>query len=363
MEEIISRLLKKGKLLTPEALEYLKGKNFDEGLVSRLPGIVITQPSIEKTPQVRILKNLTEKKTELSAEDFTQFYNTKLDMIKNIILQKTKKSFVSINKLGKPGEDVNIIGMVKDIRTGEKTVVELEDVTGTAQVIIHDAGGVELDDVIAVSATRRENVLLGRRIVLPDIPLRKPSTGTGKACFVSDLCLNEAPKAEFERFLRWLEKEPIDMLFVAGDIGEKEAFEAAVATRLYDKHVFVIPGEIDKDEDYPQTPMAFGGKGIISLSNPSMVEVGGLNILLVHKMEQSMLKKRYLGRQKQITYSGHLVMDVVPDIVHCGHSHEPQVTNYKSVTIVNSGSLLDRFAPVVIDFETREARTVDISKA
>jgi len=34
--------------------------------------------------------------------------------------------------------------------------------------------------------------------------------------------------------------------------------------------------------------------------------------------------------------------------------------NYKSVTIVNSGSLLAEFKPVVVDFATREAEQVGL---
>lgn len=358
MEDIVAKFLERGKLLTPEALEYIKDKKLDDILkdilISDVQNTVVTRASIERTAQVRIIKNLAEKKKELTAEDFAYFYKTKLDKIKDIIMQRTQKNFVSLNKLDSIRQEVYVTGMVRDIKHKEKPIVELEDITGTVQVIMEDTGDLELDDVVAVRAASGGKVLFGHQIIYPDIPLRRPSVGLGKACFISDLRLNEAPKAEFEKFLQWLEHQSIDMLFAAGDIGEKETFEELVTRYCSEQRVFVIPGEIDKEEEYPQTPLEFSRNNIISLSNPSMVEVAGLKILLIHKMDISMLKKRYLGKQKQILHSDYLVMDDVPDIVHHGHSNEPQVTNYKSVTIVNSGSLLGTFAPVIIDFSTRE---------
>lgn len=91
-----------------------------------------------------------------------------------------------------------------------------------------------------------------------------------------------------------------------------------------------------------------------------MVELNNIKILLVHDFNLSMLKKRYLGKSKDILEEDYLVLDEVPDIVHCGHTHEPFVRNYKSVTIVNSGSPLTEFRPVVVDFNTRAVEQVKI---
>lgn len=355
-DKIITGFLEKGKLLTPEALEYLKNKNIENILVDEIPGVVVTKASIEKASEIRILKNLTCKKTELTADDFTNFYKLKYEALREIILQRIQRNFTSLNKTDGIRQEVHVAGIVRDIRTGDKTVIEMEDLTGTANVIIvGDVGDVQLDDVIAIRATSAGKILFGHQIIYPDIPLRRPVTGNGRACFVSDLNLNEAPKAEFEKFLQWLEKQDVGMLFVAGDIGEKDTFEELVSQYCAGKKTFVIPGELDREEAYPQLPLEFSEKNIISLSNPSMVEISGVKILLIHEMDFQMLKKRYMGRQKQIVHSDYLIMDEVPDIVHYGHSDEPRITNYKSVTVVNSGSLLTKFAPVMIDLSTREA--------
>lgn len=353
--DIVSRLLEKGKLVTPDALDYIKSKKLEESLLSEIPGMVLTQSSIEKAAGTRVLKNLVSKKKELTAGDFAAFYKTKLEKIAEILLQRTQKNFLSINKLDNTRQEVYVLGIVKDIKNKEKTIVELEDLTGSVQAVLENQGDLELDDVVAIRAASGGKTIFGHQIVYPDIPLRKPATGRGRACFISDLHLNEAPIPAFEKFLHWFEKQGADTLFVAGDVGEPGTFQDMISRYCAGKTVFVIPGEVDKDEEYPQTPLDFTKKNIVALSNPAMLEFGGLRILLVHNMEISMLKKRYLGRPRQITESSHLVLDIVPDIVHYGHSHEPQITNYKSVTLVNSGSLLGRFAPVIVDFSTREA--------
>ena len=355
MEEIVDRFLKKGKLLTPEALDYIKTRAIEDALLE-VPGVIITRNLIEKAAGLRIMKNLAEKKTTLTVEDIAYFYKIKFEKIRDLIQQKTQKNFVSLNKLDTMRQESYVVGIVKDIRKNEKTTIELEDTTGTVQVLVDEAEDVELDDVVAFRAAAAGKILYGHQTIFADIPLRKPATGQGKGCFISDLHLNEAPAAEFEKFLSWIEKEPIDFLFVAGDIGDAAVFEDLVSKYCREKKVFVVPGELDKEEEYPQTALQFTAKNIISLSNPAMIEVNGLNILMVHSFDQAMLKKRYLGKAKQIAHSEHMVLDEVPDIVHHGHS-DGKVSNYKSVTIVCSGSLLNKFSPVVIDFATREVHT------
>lgn len=352
--DIIAKFLAKGKLLTPEALEYIRNKRLENILTGNIPGIVITRPNIEKTAGISVLKNLTDKKKEFTSGDFAGFYKTKYEKLKEILLQRMQKNFVSINKIGKNSGEVYVVGIVKDITKNGKNTINIEDMTGSANILLENDEDVELDDVVAVKILNNGGILTGQQVIYPDIPLRSPATGSGKACFISDLHLDEVPRSYFEKFLQWFEKQPVDALFVAGDIGGSQTFEELVSQYCAGKQIVVIPGEKDTEEEYPQAPLGFSAKNITSLSNPAMVEMNGVKILIVHEADRSMLKKRYMGKDK-ILYSDHLVLDDVPDIMHHGHSQECRVTNYKSITIVNSGSLLSKFAPVVIDFSTREA--------
>ena len=279
--------------------------------------------------------------------------------MKHIITERVPKDFISLNKTDTSRSSIYSIGIIKDIREkNNKHIIDLEDPTATKPIIYDSKQDVELDDVVVVKAIAAGDVLYGKELIFPDIPLRQPTKGSGRACFISDLHLDEAADTDLEKFFSWFSQQDIQYLFVAGDIGDKEVFEKTTE-RLYNKKVFVIPGNIDNDE-YPQLPLDFKNKDIISLSNPSIVEINRMKILMIHKFDLSMLKKRYLGKSDVILKEDYLVLDQVPDIVHCGHTHQPQVMNYKSVTVVNSGSLLAEFKPVVVNFETREAEQVNL---
>lgn len=369
-QEILDTFLNKGKLLTPQALEFLEDKNIElilNNIENEIyPALVIDEHALFFYDSIRILKNLSSKKKEITTEDFIRFYKSKYEKMRDVITQRLQKDFVSLNKLDARRDEVHIIGIVKEKKKKDgKTIIELEDMTTTIPVLfdeIDNTDDVELDDVIAIKAVAAGKILYGKKILWPDLPLRQPTKGFGKACFISDLHLDEAPPEDFIKFMEWFSKQNIKYLFVAGDICDDKSFEKAVESYCTNKKIFIIPGNADDKSDYPQLPKKYESRHIIPLSNPSMVEINGIKILIIHSMEIDMLKKRYLGKSKTILTEDYLVLDEVPDIVHCGHTHEAQVANYKSATLVNSGSLLTQFMPVIIDFSTREAEQVELEK-
>jgi len=366
-EEIIKAFFEKGKLLTPGAIEFLSDKNIESFISDDYKKTVLDKADFSLKEHIRVLKNLSELKAEITTEDFIKFYNSKYEKMREIITNRLQKDFISLNKLDSRRDEVHIIGIVKDIKKKEgKKVIELEDMTTTVPVIFveKDMPGtedVELDDVVAAKAVSAGKILYGKKILWPDIPLRQPTIGFDKACFISDLHLDEAPQQDFEKFMEWFSKQNIKYLFVAGDTGDDKIFEKAVGKYCTNTKVFMIPGNADSEE-YPQIPKTYESKHIIPLSNPSIVELNGVKILLIHDMDLKMLKKRYLGKSKTILPEDYLVLNHVPDIVHYGHTHEAQVQNYKSVSLVNSGSLLSTFRPVIIDLETRDVTQVDLEK-
>jgi DNA polymerase II small subunit/DNA polymerase delta subunit B len=359
-EEIIREFLSKGKLLTPEALEMI-----NNGVaIGDHDGMLVTSQDIrdEERPY-SIVKNLATYKREITTDDFVRFYRSKYEKIKNILLGRVQKNFISLNKLDNYRNEVHVIGIIKDIRQKEsKTVLEIEDTTATTPIIFEkdSVNGVELDDVVAIRAVSARNILFGKQIIFPDVPLRQPTIGRGKICMISNLNLHEAPRSDVEKFFSWLGTEDIRSVFVAGNIGDTAAFENYVDRYCANKTIFVVPGERDSKELYPQTAIKFSRDNIISLSNPAIVRVGDINVLLIHDFNTIMLKKRYLGKAKRITEDDYLVLEDIPDIVCYGHSNEPQITNYKAVTIACSGSLMATFRPIVIDLATREASQVNL---
>ncbi len=354
-EKIVAEFFKRGHLLTDEALKIIEERSADEFLDRRFSLVIGTE---DLQQPYRIIKNITQKKKEITKEDFVRFFNSRYGKMREIITARLQKNFVSLNKIDSTRNEVYTIGIVREIKEKDgKKIVELEDQTATVPVIFEDIDDIELDDVIAVHAIAGGKVLFGKKILYPDIPLRKPTTGTGSGCFISDLRLDEASQHDAEGFFEWFSRSDIPYLFVSGNFGDKDTFEKYVDRYCYMKTVFVIA----VGNDYPQTPFSFASSRIVSLSNPAMVEISGLKILLIDKADAKLLKKRHLGRATTILDEDYLVLDDVPDIVHYGCSDEPYVTNYKSVTFVNSGSLLGDFRPVVINFATRDVEKIAMS--
>jgi DNA polymerase II small subunit len=364
-EEIIIKFFSKGRLLTPDALDFIKNNQSEIFFGYNFNNLIISEKELKnilKTEQYKIIKNLTSIPTEIGVEDFTKFYKSKYEKMRDIITERINKDFISLNKIDNSRKEIYVVGIIKDLTEKDgKKIIDLEDLTTTIPVVFNSIGDLELDDVVAIRAVAAGKILFGKEIIYPDIPLRNPVRGFGEGCFISDLHLNETPKADIEKFFLWFEKQNIENLFVAGDVVDHDYLEKLVEQYCSDGNVFVIQGNTDQD-GYPQLPYPYKNKNITSLSNPGMIEVGGLKILMIHNASMIMMKKRYLGRSSRVLPEDYLVLDIIPDIVHHGHTHEPQITNYKSTTFVNSGSLLSNFMPVIIDFETREARHVNIQE-
>ncbi|MBI4896133.1 MAG: hypothetical protein HY832_01140 [Candidatus Aenigmarchaeota archaeon] len=359
--EITDLFLQHDQLLTPSALDYLADKDVSRFLdkSTKLVLDVVDLQEIEAHVRFRVIKNFTSKPKEITTTDFILYYTSKFEKMKKVITERINEEFVSLNRIGTVYDSMTVIGIVREIRKEqEKAVVTIEDLTASVPILFDEAliKDLEIDDVVAVHAQNSGSVLVGQKLFYPDVPLRDSTKGTGKACFISDLKLDEAPADYFETFLRWFSREEIPWLFVCGTIGDKDVFEGLVKKYCSNRKVVVSAASII---DYPSVPLDFDAPFLISLSNPALVEVNGIKILLMQKLQTAMLKKRYLGRSKLILKDDYLALDELPDVIHFGDG-PAQVTNYKSITLVNSGSLLDEFRPVVVDFATRETELVKL---
>ena len=361
--EIIKKFLDKGSLLSPEALEFIEDKNVEELLKAEYKKLILTERDFQFS-KVKIIKNLTEKPKELTTEDYLKFFTSKYEKMRTIILERTQKDFVSINKLDYLRQEVNVIGIIREIKKKEnKTTVEIEDLTGSIQGVFEETpGNIDENDVVAINGIGAGKVLYAKKVTLPDIPLRQAKKGFDKICLISDLSLDEAPIQEVEKFLRWFETQNIKFLIVTGDIGDRKKFEDLISRFCYNKTIIVAAGTNSTDKEYPNLPDKYESRNIITVSNPAAIEINNIIILIIHKFNLEMLKKRYLGESKAILPEDYLILDVIPDIVLCGYTKKPEISNYKSVTIINSGSPLTDFRPAIIDLETREVEQINIEK-
>lgn len=363
-KELVMKGLARGILFSQDSVEFLESRpesDADRVLSESWPGLVVTRRDLAAffRPKVELgIVRSIQTKPQPSHETQMRFYASKYEAMKRIISERlADRTFYSLDRVPQRAQDVCFIGIVRSIRQGGKCTIELEDPTATKNVIFDSAPDCTTDEVVCIQASVANGIIFGKRILLPDVPLRPPKKGQGKACFVSDLHLNEAPRSDFQKFIAWLEQQDgIDWLFVSGDIGDSKLFESLV----WDRPVIVSPGHADSAEAYPQTPLKFTRKNIISVSNPAIINAGGVNVLLCHDFRLEMLKKRHLGEAAEALEEDALALDIVPDIVACGHDHKPFVSNYKSITIVNSGSLLSEFRPVIVDMGTREVQQASL---
>ena len=346
--DIVRHYFGREQLLTPAALDELAGRGKVADMDSALT--VIDKADLEQD-SVKILKCLQSRPREVDTDMFLKFYTSKYNKMRDIFTARFNRNFISLNKVDASRSEIAVFGIVKEVK--DKTI-ELEDMTSSVSVVFETPlEKVERDDAVAIEGLSGGKLIYGKKVMFADVPLRQPATGRGKACFISDLRLNEAPRKDAEKFFSWFQKEGIGNLFISGDTSDLPVLEGIIQRYCSGKRIFLAPGEAD-DKEYPRLPVNI--KGVTALSDPAMAEINGVKILVVHNFDITMLRKRYLGRSKSILPEDYLVLEEVPDIVHCGHTGKPFVQNYKSISIVNSGSLLDEFKPVVIDFATRDVR-------
>lgn len=151
-KEMVRQLLKKGVLVSPEALSRINTEP------PELP--------THQTERFEIKTTTTAERERVSVKDFTEHYNNKYTEIKNMLSRKAEA--VSINKLGSIFSEVSVIGMIKEM-TPQGFV--LEDQTGEIEIIPKEKVGLEVNDVVAVRGIIRESRLFCNEIILPDIPL------------------------------------------------------------------------------------------------------------------------------------------------------------------------------------------------
>ena len=290
----------------------------------------------------------------VTTDDFILHFNQKYEKLRQIIVSRTNKNFLSLDKLSNNKTEVFVVGIVKNIEryADENSLkIDIEDPTGSASAYIKQTDDVDLDDVIAVQGTDGGKNIYNAKIVFPDVPLKQPTKGYGKLCFISGLGFSEVPDETIEKVFQDIQKHQVDFLFVIGSTKNIQKLEAYVSKYCPEMHVITMPSE-----KYPQKPETFVLENIIALTNPAMIEINGIKILLINEFKLSALRKRQL-KQTKIPIEP-LVIDEIPDIVVCCFPPDPQITNYKATSIINTGSFLTTMRPVILDLETRDTEQI-----
>ncbi|MFC7097184.1 DNA-directed DNA polymerase II small subunit [Halobaculum marinum] len=316
----------------------------------------------------------------------------------------------SIESMG-GGADVEMIGLVNDIRSTASGhwLIELEDTTGTFPCLVMKDRDIAdlvnellMDECIAVSGTLADDagIVFVDAIHFPDVPrTHRPNTADRhvQAALISDVHVGsqEFLGDAWSRFADWLhteEAEHVEHLLIAGDMVEGvgvypnqdeeltiidiyeqyETFAEHLKEVPGDMEIVMIPGNHDAvrlaepqpgfDEELREIMNAHDPQIV---SNPAMVDVEGVNILMYHgvsldeviaelpaekasydephKAMYQLLKKRHVapqfgGRTRVAPEErDYLVIDDVPDVFHTGHVHKLGWGKYHNVLAVNSG--------------------------
>ncbi len=257
------------------------------------------------------------------------------------------------------------------------------------------------DEVIAVSGTLKGRTIIADRIIFPDVPARNGSVAKDfLIVFISDTHFGskEFLENEWGHFVRWLNceakmseiAEKVKYIIVAGDIvdgvgvypGQEndltivdiyEQYEAAAAhfdEIRKDVKIILSPGNHDavrQAEPQPALPKEIRDlfpNNVIHVGNPSYVSLDGVKVLIYHgrslddvvsripglsyeqpaRAMEELLKRRHLsplyGERSPIApeKEDYLVIEDVPDVLHCGHIHTYGTGFYRGVFLVNSST-------------------------
>jgi len=359
--------------------------------------------------QLKILRLYRDKGCKSEAEAFAEYFRSRYEKLSAVL--RGRLSPQPISRLSGNGRGAEIVGIVSSVRetASGNAIIELEDPTGRISVIARDElkdQALELlgDEVIGVIGRLSGRFLIAERIFFPDVPvktvesLKKCQTGIAfisDTHFGSDTFLDEA----WNRFVTWLNceglaaelAEKVEYVFVAGDVvdgvgifpGQEnelrihdiyQQYEAAAEQfdRLpKDVDIILAPGNHDavrQAEPQPPLPKEFADLfpgNVRHVSNPAVVEVSGLKVMVyhgrtldeivarIHRLsyaEPAKLMVEYLKRRTLAPAYGSksvhiaplredvLVIDEVPDVLHCGHVHTYGVGVYRGVLLVNSST-------------------------
>ncbi len=430
---VLKILLDAGLNVTPSALNELKKRNLDEirEIISRISSqrqevAVITldllaseihrKESFDKPREVRceVVFEAQAEKVDGRPEDFLRYMRSRFDKLTSILQRKIgheTPKIISVRRM-KPRETVDIIGMVREKRStrGGSYVLILEDVSGTVPCfvdvknrrLVSKLDRVVMDSVIWVRGSVTNNGGIGvKNIVLPDVNGRERRGVDARIVFISDIHVGSKYFLEdsFLSFVEWLNGESnARYLVLCGDLVDgvgiypdqeeelelrslREQFERAselLSKISRDVEIIYIPGNHEPvRQAEPQPPIGEdflrvlrkSGRSIRTSTNPCMISVDGIKILLYHGRSLNSIFKYVPGLQpvtpetmveamRTLLQLRHLapvygempiaperedklVIEDVPDVVCMGHVHVYGIGEHHGIKVINPGTFQD----------------------
>jgi DNA polymerase II small subunit len=330
--------------ISPQEMMVLTGEWVDEYLGQsneNLMGLTYAKKDeisqMKLVPQdydFQILKDASRKSyTNGEIKDLSSYFKSRYHKLRELLTYKRElKDSYPIKEATSLDDVVKIVGMVSDIRNTKNShkLIELEDETGSATVLIHNenhevfqqAERVVKDEVIGVVGSRKGTLIMASELINPGVPRIDEKPMDFATVFLSDIHIGSSTflNEEFNRFIHWINGDfgddeqreianNVKYVVVAGDmvdgIGvyphqDKELTIKDIhqqyeeAARLFGEisHVKIIvaPGNHDASrlaEPQPAIPEDYA-KGLYDLknlefvSNPAMVSLDGIKVLIYH---------------------------------------------------------------------------------
>ena len=370
----------------------------------------------------KVLKD-TSNKSYTSGEigNLIEYFQNRYKKLSGILEKRPElRTWQKINEITENQTDLNLIVMISDIRSTKNGhyLIEVEDDTGSLPLLvskdndelIRAARNLMKDEVIGVIAQKRagqsENRLaICQNIIDPGVPRMPKKEVDFGTVFTSDVHIGSITFLEdaFVRFTRWLNGDygneeqremanNVKYMIVGGDIVDgigvypNQDKELAIKdiTAQYDEaarllgdirsdiKIIITPGNHDASrvaEPQPAVPEKYAKSlyklnNVEFLSNPSMVSLDGLEVLIYHGRgiddmvmgsndfsheRNDLVMKEFLNKRHLAPLYGertplaseledHLVIDRVPDVLHTGHVHINRYANHKGIHCINSGT-------------------------
>jgi DNA polymerase II small subunit len=290
--------------------------------------------------EVRIINDITGKRTsEGTTQDFVSLFRDRYQGIRKILCDQRREiaQFIPINRIRKTMTDIQLIGIVKDVKTTKNghRLIEIEDDTGSVKLMALKgntetfplASEIILDEVIGIvgKISKNGDLIIVQNIIYPDIKLqheRKKIESPLCVAFLSDVHMGSKMfmEPEWNAFLRWINGDlgnsrqrdvasKLKYLVLPGDLvdgigiypnQEKELsisniyeqYQALAQQFTYiPDHITVLLQPGNHDAVRPAEPQPafekeirdlFSGKEFIFLGNPSYFSLHGIEILSYH---------------------------------------------------------------------------------
>lgn len=402
-------------VLTGELVdEYLEKSNGHSGLQKTRQ--VSQSKLLPHDFDFEILRDASRKSyTNGEIKDLSSYFQNRYHKLNELLRKKKElKDGYSIKEATSMNDVVNVVGMINDVRYTKNNhkLIEIEDETGSATVLVHNenhdlyeqAERMVKDEVIGVVGSRKGSLIMASQLLNPGVPRIDDRITDFSTVFLSDIHIGSATFLEdaFDRFIKWMQGDygddmsqeiakNVKYVVIAGDVVDgigvypsqdkeliiKDIYEQyEEAARLIGEidHVKIIiaPGNHDAcrlAEPQPALPEDYAEdlyqlKNVEFVSNPSMVSLDGLKVLIYHgrsfddmamtvkgmshqqsdQIMKELMEKRHLapiyGERTPLAseIEDHMVIEEVPDVFHTGHVHINSYKKYKGIHLVNSGT-------------------------